>query len=111
MTEGSRLAPLENLRSRPQLENRALQERKSRQTLAGCLLGKDASVAAKATGEELAGLPASARRTITYDNRGEFTRHEDVTEKIGRRASAKVAGERKPRRGNRSTQHTNDLCN
>jgi IS30 family transposase len=63
-----------------------LQERKSRLTLARRLSGKDASVAAKATAEELAGLPASARRTITYDNGGEFARHEDVTEKIGLRA-------------------------
>lgn len=30
--------------------------------------------------------PANARRTITYDNGGEFARHEDVTEKIGLRA-------------------------
>ena len=63
-----------------------LQERKSRLTLARRLSGKDASVAAKTTAEELTGLPASARRTITYDNGGEFARHEDVTEKIGLRA-------------------------
>ena len=63
-----------------------LQERKTRLTLARRLLRKDAGVAAKATAEELAGLPARARRTITYDNGGEFARHEDVTEKIGLRA-------------------------
>src|SRR5512144_2784013 len=63
-----------------------LQERKSRLTLARRLSGKDASVAAKTTAEELTGLPASARRTITYDNGGEFARHEDVTQKIGLRA-------------------------
>src|SRR5512132_1694850 len=63
-----------------------LQERKSRLTLARGLSGKDAGVAAKTTAEELTGLPASARRTITYDNGGEFARHEDVTEKIGLRA-------------------------
>src|SRR5512143_945067 len=49
-----------------------LQERKSRLTLARRLSGKDAGVAAKTTAEQLAGLPASARRTITYDNGGEI---------------------------------------
>jgi IS30 family transposase len=63
-----------------------LQERKSRLTLARRLLGKDADGAAQAVAEELGGLPARARRTITYDNGGEFARHEDVTEKIGLRA-------------------------
>jgi transposase, IS30 family len=63
-----------------------LQERKTRLTLARRLLGKDAGVAAKAIAQELAGLPANARRTITYDNGGEFARHEDVTEKLGLRA-------------------------
>jgi hypothetical protein len=98
MTEGSRLAPLENLRSRPQLENRALQERKSRLTLAGCLLGKDASVAAKATGEELAGLPASARRTITYDGggvralRGRHGKDRAARQREGRRREKAEAG-------------------
>jgi hypothetical protein len=46
----------------------------------------DAGLAAKATAEELAGLPASTRRTITDDNGGEFARHDDVTAKIGFRA-------------------------
>ncbi len=60
-----------------------LQERRSRLTLARRLLSKDADLAAEAVAEELGGLPAKARRTITHDNGGEFARHEAVTEAIG----------------------------
>jgi transposase, IS30 family len=60
-----------------------LQGRRSRLTLARHLLSKDADVAAKAIAAELGGLPASARRTITHDNGGEFAQHEAVTEAIG----------------------------
>jgi IS30 family transposase len=63
-----------------------LQERKSRLTLAHRLRSKDADVTADAISRELSGLPARARRTITYDNGGEFARHEAVTEAIGLRA-------------------------
>jgi hypothetical protein len=62
---------------------RTLQERKSRLTLAQRLLGKDADLTAKTIAGELGGLPARARRTITYDNGGEFARHEVVTDAIG----------------------------
>ena len=60
-----------------------LQERRSRLTLARRLQGKDADLAAQAIAAELGGLPATARRTITHDNGGEFARHEAVTEAIG----------------------------
>jgi IS30 family transposase len=60
-----------------------LQERRSRLTLARRLHGKDAADAAEAIIEELGGLPATARRTITHDNGGEFARHQDVTNAIG----------------------------
>ena len=55
-------------------------------TLARRLLSKDATVAATAITAELDGLPASARRTITHDNGGEFAQHEAVKEAIGLRA-------------------------
>jgi transposase, IS30 family len=63
-----------------------LQERKTRLMLGRRLCGKDADGTAAAVSNELTGLPARARRTITYDNGGEFARHEDVTEHIGLRA-------------------------
>lgn len=63
-----------------------LQERRSRLTLARRLQSKDAQVAAAAIVEELGGLPAHARRTITHDNGGEFARHETVAKRIGLRA-------------------------
>jgi IS30 family transposase len=63
-----------------------LHERRSRLTLARRLLSKDATVAATAITAELDGLPASARRTITHDNGGEFAQHEAVKEAIGLRA-------------------------
>ena len=63
-----------------------LQERKTRLMLGRRLCGKDADGTAAAVSNELAGLPAKARRTITYDNGGEFAHHEDVTEHIGLRA-------------------------
>jgi len=49
-----------------------LQERRSRLTLARRLHSKDADAAAEAIAAELGGLPATARRTITHDNGGEF---------------------------------------
>lgn len=58
-------------------------ERRSRPTLARRLLGKDAELTAKAITGELGGLPAKARRTLTYDNGGAFARHEAVTGAIG----------------------------
>jgi len=60
-----------------------LQERRSRLTLARRLLSKDADLTASAIADELGGLPAKARRTITHDNGGEFARHEAVTDAIG----------------------------
>ena len=63
-----------------------LQERRSRLTLARRLQSKDAQAAADAIVEELGGLPAKARRTITHDNGGEFARHETVTDALGLRA-------------------------
>ena len=63
-----------------------LQERRSRLTLARRLQSKDAQDTAAAIVDELAGLPARARRTITHDNGGEFARHETVAERIGMRA-------------------------
>lgn len=63
-----------------------LQERKSRLTLARRLVSKDADVTAGALVAELGGLPATARRTITHDNGGEFARHDTVTDQIGLRA-------------------------
>jgi transposase, IS30 family len=63
-----------------------LQERRTRLTLARRLLDKDAKLTADAIAEELGGLPAKARRTITHDNGGEFARHKAVQAAIGRRA-------------------------
>src|SRR5215216_2157268 len=63
-----------------------LHERRSRLTLARRLLSKNADDTAQTIREELAGLPSTARRTITYDNGGEFARHEVVTDHIGLRA-------------------------
>jgi transposase, IS30 family len=62
-----------------------LQERRSRLTLARRLLSKDADLTAGAIAAELGRLPASARRTITHDNGGEFARHEAVKDAIGLR--------------------------
>jgi transposase, IS30 family len=63
-----------------------LHERRSRLTLARRLLSKNADDTAQTICEELAGLPRTARRTITYDNGGEFARHEIVMDHIGLRA-------------------------
>ena len=63
-----------------------LQERRSRLTLARRLQSKDAQDTAAAIVEELGGLPARARRTITHDNGGEFARHEAVADAIDLRA-------------------------
>ena len=63
-----------------------LQERRSRLTLARRLQSKDAQDVAAAVVDELGGLPARARRTITHDNGGEFARHQAVTQRIGLRA-------------------------
>jgi IS30 family transposase len=63
-----------------------LHERRSRLTLARRLFGKDAALTADAIAEELGGLPARARRTITHDNGGEFAQHEAVQGAIGLRA-------------------------
>ncbi len=63
-----------------------LQERRSRLTVVRRLESKDARDAAAVVVEELGGLPARARRTITLDNGGEFARHETVAERIGLRA-------------------------
>jgi IS30 family transposase len=60
-----------------------LQERRSRLTLARRILSKDADLTAQTIAAELGGLPATARRTITHDNGGEFARHEAVTDAIG----------------------------
>jgi IS30 family transposase len=60
-----------------------LQERRSRLTLARRILSKDANLTAQTIAAELGGLPATARRTITHDNGGEFARHEAVTDAIG----------------------------
>ena len=54
-----------------------LQERHSRLTLAQRLQAKT-DLAAQAIAAELGGLPATARRTITHDNGGEFAPHEAV---------------------------------
>ena len=63
-----------------------LQERCSRLTLAGRLQSKNASDTADAIIAQLAALPATALRTITHDNGGEFARHERVKDAIGLRA-------------------------
>ena len=60
-----------------------LHERRTRLTLARRLLAKDAELTADAIAEELGGLPAKARRTITHDNGGECARHEAVKDAIG----------------------------
>lgn len=60
-----------------------LQERRSRLTLARRLHSKDADLTAGAIATELGRLPASARRTITHDNGGEFARHQAVKHAIG----------------------------
>jgi IS30 family transposase len=58
-----------------------LQQRRSRLALARRLQSKDAQGAA-AIVEELAGLPARARRTIPHDDGGAFARHETVAADI-----------------------------
>ena len=63
-----------------------LQEGCSRLTLAGRLHSKDATDTADAIIDKLAALPATAVQTITYDNGGEFARHERVKDAIGLRA-------------------------
>jgi IS30 family transposase len=63
-----------------------LQERCSRLTLAGRLHSKDATDTADAIIDKLAALPATAVQTITYDNGGEFARHQRVKDAIGLRA-------------------------
>ena len=60
-----------------------LHERCSRLTLAGRLHSKDATDTADAIIDKLAALPATAVQTITYDNGGEFARHERVKDAIG----------------------------
>jgi IS30 family transposase len=63
-----------------------LHERCSRLTLAGRLHSKDATDTADAIIDKLAALPSTALQTITYDNGGEFARHERVKDAIGLRA-------------------------
>jgi IS30 family transposase len=60
-----------------------LQERSTRLTLARRLHSKNSHETASAIIEELGGLPASALRTITHDNGGEFARHVAVKKQIG----------------------------
>jgi transposase, IS30 family len=55
-----------------------LHERRTRLILARRLLAKDAELTVDAIAEELGGLPAKARRTITHGNGGEFARHKAV---------------------------------
>jgi IS30 family transposase len=63
-----------------------LEEGGRRLTLARRLHSKDAELAAEAIARELGGLPPTARCTITYDNGGEFARHDIVMDHIGLRA-------------------------
>ncbi len=63
-----------------------LHERRSRLTLARRLLSKNADDTAQTIREELAGLPSTARRTITDDNGGEFARQDILKDHIGLRA-------------------------
>ena len=60
-----------------------LQERSTRLTLARRLHSKNSDQTASAIIKELGGLPASALRTITHDNGGEFARHVAVKKQIG----------------------------
>ena len=55
-----------------------LHERCSRLTLAGRLHSKDATDTADAIIDKLGALPSTAVQTITYDNGGEFARHDRV---------------------------------
>lgn len=59
-----------------------LQERCSRLTLAERLQSKDATDTADAIIDKLAALPSTAVQTITYDNGGEFARHERVKDAL-----------------------------
>ena len=61
-------------------------ERKTRFHLALPLQSKAAPEIGNAVTALLGGLPKRARRTITYDNGGEFADHERVTQEIGLRA-------------------------
>jgi IS30 family transposase len=65
----------------------ARQERKTRLLLGGRLASKAAGGAAGAIEARLAGLPRRARRSITFDNGGEFARHEQLTNRLGLRTS------------------------
>ncbi len=60
-----------------------LGERSTRLTLARRLHSKNSDETASAIIEELGGLPATALRTITHDNGGEFARHATVKKQIG----------------------------
>jgi len=63
-----------------------LQERKTRFLLSRILQNKKAQDTAKVIVELLSPLPLEARKTITYDNGGEFAAHVSVYEKCGTKA-------------------------
>ncbi len=60
-----------------------LRERKSMFTLSRPLLSKKAQETAKVIVKLTKGLPPHARKTMTYDNGGEFADHLEVTQAIG----------------------------
>ena len=59
-----------------------LHERSTRLTVMRRLASKDAGDTADAIIEEMSGLPARARKTITHDNGGEFARHARVRDTL-----------------------------
>lgn len=63
-----------------------VQERKSRFILSQPLLSKRAVDTAQTIINLLEALPVKARRTITFDNGGEFAAHQDITKRCGTKA-------------------------
>ena len=60
-----------------------LRERKTMFTLSALLPSKRAGDTAAAILELMGGIPEESRKTITYDNGGEFSDHETVCKKLG----------------------------
>jgi transposase, IS30 family len=59
-----------------------LRERKSMLTLSRILDNKKADTTAKAIQDLMRQIPSSARKTITFDNGGEFARHHEVAQNL-----------------------------
>lgn len=63
-----------------------LQERRTRVWLMQKLPRRDAETTANTIIDQLENLPSKARKTITFDNGSEFSKHSKLTDEIGMRA-------------------------